>query len=198
MVSRSGGGATPPSVMALFIPNRKLSQSNWRWVEFSYKQETILDTVAWRFIYFFTISQTFQCHGNGLIITTFCQASASRHRPCPRLDCHARAVKFSHRNNHCKLAWAPWWADHKRRWSKEREVGILHRAADQMRKERFAQMRGIRYFAATPSPFYSSWLLSEFPPCDNTPPLAAAVAVVHVQPATSDNVLDIPHCCSAR
>ena len=125
----------------------------------------------------------------------FCQALASWHRPCPRLDCHARAVKFSHRNNHCKLARAPWWPGHKGD-ARRKEKWEFCTEQQQMRRERFARLRGIRYF--TPSPFYSSWLLSEFPPCDNTPPLAAAAVVVHVQPATSDNVLDIPHCSRAR
>ena len=61
------------------------------------------------------------------------------------------------------------------------------------RWEGFAQMRerDVEYFAAT-TPFFSSWL-SEFPPCDNTP-----FAAVHEEPATSDNVWDIPPSCSAR
>ena len=57
--------------------------------------------------------------------------------------------------------------------------------------------RDVEYFAAAAAaaaaaPFYSSWL-SEFPPCDNTP-----FAAVHEEPATSDNVWDIPPSCSAR
>ena len=148
--------------------------------------------------YLFLQSQTFQCHGNGLIISTctgFCQASASWHQPYPPLDCHARVVKFSHRNNHCKLAWAPRWADNKGAQRKEKWEFCSRETADE--REVCSNERNPILCCYSLIPPYSSWLLSEFPPCDNTPPPAAA-AVVHVQPATSDNVLDIPHWCRAR
>ena len=121
----------------------------------------------------------------------------------PSLHCHARFVKFSHRNNDCKLA-STIMAEHKGEKmllllsaSKESEMGILHRAAEQMRGEGFAQMR---------EGTFSNTLLLLLPstpagcPCQNSHHaiILPAAAVVHEQPATSDNVWDIPPNCSAR